>query len=153
GRRGVSSASEPISTTSGSVRSTCSFSNRFAGLQDAPRPRIAAWLCAVSTITGLNFLFVGTVLSSHEHISMSRSYSIVGQPLRLPTQKRASGSACPTILFYAGPVADCADDGKIKRQLSRRGGSAVDCAGLENRKAARPREFESHPLRVLICDF
>src|SRR5260370_13244296 len=28
-----------------------------------------------------------------------------------------------------------------------RGGRAVDCAGLENRKAERPREFESHPLR------
>src|SRR5437867_13147291 len=31
--------------------------------------------------------------------------------------------------------------------FSRRGGRAVDCAGLENRKAERPREFESHPLR------
>ena len=30
---------------------------------------------------------------------------------------------------------------------SRRGGRAVDRAGLENRKAERPREFESHPLR------
>src|SRR5438105_12515463 len=35
----------------------------------------------------------------------------------------------------------------------RRGGRAVDCAGLENRKAERPREFESHPLRHLIFDF
>jgi hypothetical protein len=25
----------------------------------------------------------------------------------------------------------------------------VDCAGLENRKAERPREFESHPLRSI----
>src|SRR5437870_6852288 len=32
---------------------------------------------------------------------------------------------------------------------SWRGGRAVDCAGLENRKAERPREFESHPLRHL----
>ena len=30
---------------------------------------------------------------------------------------------------------------------ARRGGRAVNCAGLENRKAERPREFESHPLR------
>ena len=30
-----------------------------------------------------------------------------------------------------------------------RGGRAVDRAGLENRKAERPREFESHPLRNL----
>ena len=30
----------------------------------------------------------------------------------------------------------------------RRGGRAVDCAGLENRKAKRSREFESHPLRA-----
>ena len=33
--------------------------------------------------------------------------------------------------------------------ISRRGGRAVDCAGLENRKAERPREFESHPLRSI----
>src|SRR5438034_5940834 len=33
--------------------------------------------------------------------------------------------------------------------FSRRGGRAVDCAGLENRKAERPREFESHPLRFV----
>ena len=32
-------------------------------------------------------------------------------------------------------------------EASRRGGRAVDRAGLENRKAERPREFESHPLR------
>jgi hypothetical protein len=35
----------------------------------------------------------------------------------------------------------------ITDRVSRRGGRAVDCAGLENRKAERPREFESHPLR------
>src|SRR5262245_17537068 len=33
-------------------------------------------------------------------------------------------------------------------EASWRGGRAVDCAGLENRKAERPREFESHPLRI-----
>src|SRR6266581_1662793 len=39
-------------------------------------------------------------------------------------------------------------DAKISaHNFSRRGGRAVDCAGLENRKAERPREFESHPLR------
>ena len=32
-------------------------------------------------------------------------------------------------------------------RLVWRGGRAVDCAGLENRKAERSREFESHPLR------
>src|SRR5437764_15066907 len=32
--------------------------------------------------------------------------------------------------------------------FSRRGGRAVECAGIENRKAERPREFESHPLRA-----
>jgi hypothetical protein len=34
-----------------------------------------------------------------------------------------------------------------RERAARRGGRAVDCAGLENRKAERPREFESHPLR------
>ena len=71
GRLAVSSVSQPTSTTSGSVKSTCSFSNRFAGLQDAPRPRIVARLCGASTIRGLNFLFAGTGLSSHEHIMLS----------------------------------------------------------------------------------
>ena len=33
---------------------------------------------------------------------------------------------------------------------SRRGGRVVDCAGLENRRAARSRGFESHPLRHFI---
>src|SRR6266498_3449389 len=36
------------------------------------------------------------------------------------------------------------------RERARRGGRAVECAGLENRKAERPREFESHPLRQFI---
>jgi hypothetical protein len=34
-------------------------------------------------------------------------------------------------------------------RLVWRGGRAVDRAGLENRKAERSREFESHPLRHL----
>ena len=42
-------------------------------------------------------------------------------------------------------------------KFSRRGGRAVECAGLENRKTERSREFESHPLRafsfVLPVDF
>src|SRR3954471_14258088 len=60
GRGGVSSVSQPISATSGSVKSTCSFSKRLAGLHDAPRPLMAVWLCGASTMTGLNFLFAGT---------------------------------------------------------------------------------------------
>src|ERR1700680_4779060 len=35
-----------------------------------------------------------------------------------------------------------------RRGNLRRGGRAVDRAGLENRRAERPREFESHPLRA-----
>src|SRR6266436_4397409 len=60
GRRGVSSVSDSVSMTSTSVKSTWSFSNRLAGLHDAPRPRIAERLGGVSTIKGLNFLFAGT---------------------------------------------------------------------------------------------
>src|SRR6478735_2324508 len=54
GRRGVFVLSLPTSTTSASVKSTCSFSNRFAGLQDAPRPRIATRLWGDSSTTGTN---------------------------------------------------------------------------------------------------
>src|SRR5215510_10275074 len=59
GRRGVFSVSQPASATSASVKSTCSFSNRFAGLHDAPRPRIADWLCGLSAMTGRNVLLAG----------------------------------------------------------------------------------------------
>src|SRR5438093_12152106 len=37
----------------------------------------------------------------------------------------------------------------VSRHPPRTGGRAVDRAGLEYRKAERPREFESHPLRAL----
>src|SRR5204862_248759 len=50
--RGVSSVSQPASTASGSVKSTCSLSNRLAGLHEAARPRIAVWLCGFSRMTG-----------------------------------------------------------------------------------------------------
>src|SRR6516162_3132661 len=55
GRRGLSSASQPTSTTSGSVKSMCSVSKRCAGLQDAPRPRIATRLWGDSSTTETNF--------------------------------------------------------------------------------------------------
>ena len=46
-------------------------------------------------------------------------------------------------------LAQPPSDGTIPAILTnRRGGRAVDRAGLENRKAERPREFESHPLRA-----
>ena len=49
------------------------------------------------------------------------------------------------------PLAQLGGGGTVHGDLIlfRRGGRAVDRAGLENRKAERPREFESHPLRVL----
>src|SRR5438270_12690337 len=71
GRRGISSVSQRGSMTWGSVKSTCSFSNRLAGLHDAPRPRIADSLCGLSGITGRSFLRAGTLISSHEHITLS----------------------------------------------------------------------------------
>src|SRR6266446_7880632 len=48
----------------------------------------------------------------------------------------------------ARTLAQLASGGTIlATELFGRGGRAVECAGLENRKAERPREFESHPLR------
>src|SRR6266516_1217067 len=57
------------STVSTSLTSTCSFSNRLAGLQDAPLPRIGSELCGVSLMIG-RYFFSGCriVVSSHEHI-------------------------------------------------------------------------------------
>src|SRR5205814_7941467 len=70
-RRGCSSLTGSTSTQSTSVRSTCSFSNRFAGLQDAPRPRMGTELWGGSLTTGRNFFFAAIELSSHEHTTMS----------------------------------------------------------------------------------
>src|SRR5437899_12773396 len=45
-------------------------------------------------------------------------------------------------------LAQPSSDGTIlATEFLGRGGRAVECAGLENRKAERPREFESDPLR------
>src|SRR6266478_8424921 len=74
GRRGCSSMAGSTSTQSMSVRSTCSFSNRFAGLQDAPRPRTGTELWGVASTTDLNFFFAGIILSSHEHIDVEQIY-------------------------------------------------------------------------------
>ena len=126
-RRGRCSASGSSSTTSLSVTSTCSLSKRFAGLQDAPRPRTGAKLCGVSSTMGTNFFLAGTVTSSCEHIPMSSK----------------SFDCCYT--SHRSFVTN------HWRLFFGRGGRAVDCAGLENRKAERPREFESHPLR--LCQF
>jgi hypothetical protein len=56
--------------------------------------------------------------------------------------------------FYAvrlAPLLNSRAMAQFSRQnFSWRGGRAVDCAGLENRKAERPREFESHPLRFFL---
>jgi hypothetical protein len=52
------------------------------------------------------------------------------------------------VVPYSSGLAQVATDGTLLAiEIFWRGGRAVDCAGLENRKAKRPREFESHPLR------
>src|SRR3981081_314820 len=75
---GRSSSLRSTSTRSTSFTSTWSFSKRFAGLQEAPRPWIASVLWGVSLMTGLNFFALLLesaprliVISSHEHIYMS----------------------------------------------------------------------------------
>src|SRR6476646_1313504 len=67
GRRGCSLLPGSTSTQSASVRSTCSFSNRFAGLQDAPRPWTGTEFGGVCSTTARNFFFASIVASSHEH--------------------------------------------------------------------------------------
>src|SRR6266571_5639886 len=76
GGRGCLSVGGSTSTQSMSVRSTCSFSNRLAGLQEAPRPRMGTELGGVSSTTDRNFFFASIRLSSHEHIAMSSLISL-----------------------------------------------------------------------------
>src|SRR5439155_14650221 len=112
GRRGRSSPAGSTSTRSASVRSTCSFSNRFAGLQDAPRPRTGTELCGVSSTTGVNSFFSATMLSSHEHIAMSSSYCAVLAVLT--AEDSSSASKSPLELPELEPMAE------LPRHLHRR---------------------------------
>src|SRR5207244_8096127 len=88
------------------------------------------------------FLCRRHVLSSHEHIAMSSLNCAVAAVCdRRPIGFGAHRA--PLQLLELEPMAE------LSRHFPRRGGRAVDRAGLENRKAERPREFESHPLRAL----
>src|SRR6266436_2787919 len=70
-------------------------------------------------------------------------------PLFLSSSKGLLDPPCA-----ARTLAQLASGGTIlATDLFGRGGRAVECAGLENRKAERPREFESHPLRHFILGF
>ena len=125
GRRGRFSMAGSTSTQSMPVRSTCSFSNRFAGLQDAPRPRTGTELWGVSSTTDLNFFFSATMLSSHEHIPMSSS-------------NRALANVCnsrPLASALTERRYSCSRSNQWQscRDILLGGGRAVDCAGLEIR--------------------
>jgi hypothetical protein len=92
------------------------------------------------------------VISSHEHIDVS-SVILLSSELG-STTSRTGGSKARDGLPNPRSMARCRS-GRWPLPAStppatvRRGGRAVDRAGLENRKAERPREFESHPLRFL----
>src|SRR6266478_8410815 len=76
GRRGRSSSSRSPSTTSTSLRSTCTFSKRLAGLHDAPLPRIASELCGVSLMTGRYFGLLEPPMSQvHMNMCACRAFS------------------------------------------------------------------------------
>jgi hypothetical protein len=55
-----------------------------------------------------------------------------------------------TVVWGLLSWAAMADSSRPRLPFRRRGGRAVDRAGLENRKAERSREFESHPLRHFL---
>src|SRR6516225_5770228 len=140
GRRGVFVLSRPTSTTSASAKSTCSVSKRFAGLQDAPRPRIATRLWGDSSTTETNFRRAMRECSfEHAHCPAIFEPENAERPTLNVERSIIFCIQCWTL-----------DVGRWTLPIhSRRGGRVVDRAGLENRKAERPREFESHPLRFL----
>src|SRR5437667_8991017 len=64
------------SIRSTSLTSIWSFSNRLAGLHDAPRPWMGGELCGVSLTRGRYVLFDAfTAISSHEHASLSSPFT------------------------------------------------------------------------------
>src|ERR1043166_160608 len=75
----------------------------------------------------------------------------------LPLRSSRRGSAGWLNLQRTRPkVCDAHRAPLQSNAVPRRGGRVVDRAGLETRKAARPREFESPPLRSasrLLRDF
>src|SRR4030095_4291708 len=139
--RGRSPSLSSTSTTSKSLTSTCSFSNRLAGLQEAPLPWIDSRLWGTSSITGTNL----RLAMIHIHLNISTCPAGVlpkGRFIRPSPWAKGDGLRQLVLRFAM----------LIERRYNRaqslwRGGRAVDRAGLENRRAERPREFESHPLR------
>ena len=86
-------------------------------------------------------LFIGRCLRSGSRgFERTRRLAFREPPNR--TYKR-SFSLSRVLLLRAAPVAQFSRT----QFFLRRGGRAVECAGLENRKTERSREFESHPLR------
>src|ERR1044072_1944211 len=77
-------------------------------------------------------------VSSHEHIGASSKFFIT------PLLQYSISIG----VISLGVMEEWSNGFSTERTL-RRGGRAVDRAGLENRKAERSREFESHPLRSL----
>src|SRR5262249_14589979 len=91
------------------------------------------------------FRLRGHVLSSHEHISTSKEFLL----WRRSTTTDGEAPVFIRCRYSCLALAQACSNGTLFADCisPRRGGRAVDCAGLENRKAERSREFESHPLR------
>src|SRR5204862_6017011 len=126
-RRGLASSSlvGSIWTTSASPRSTCSFSNRFAGFQEALRPWIAGEGGGASSTIGTNFFFAlfcepGTV-QVHMNIYGCRTH--LRSTGKMPVLRR---EACRTIERWHNS----------RDRRNGRGGRVVDGSGLENRQGA-----------------
>ena len=94
--------------------------------------------------------FLRHVISSHEHIVLSSRSCIAAV-----YDRRSEALALIERRYSCLGLAQLRSDGTLFADciFLRRGGRAVDRAGLENRKAERPREFESHPLRTLTSYF
>src|SRR5438034_10675064 len=70
--RGRSSSVNSTSTKSASVRSTWSFSNRLAGLHEAPRPWMADAGGGVSSTIGTSFV-LAAFRTVYVHVNINRS--------------------------------------------------------------------------------
>src|ERR1700730_1974702 len=112
-RAGRSSSLRSTSTRSTSLTSTWSFSKRFAGLQEAPRPWIASALCGDSLMTGLNFFppFLDParrpiLASSHEHIYMSSHVLLNSFRQKTPLLDQVTGDGTIVAINDLGGVAE-----------------------------------------------
>ena len=125
------------------------------------RPLVLASICPLVHAARHRFPFL--LAPRHDCIICLPPTSRMARNVLLPWREKHSptllgiGNSCPGLPMSttAGSLIGVTSENSLNKNIyvryskhtNRRGGRAVECIGLENRRAARSRGFESRPLR------